>query len=993
MASDVVLAAAAAVVTAVALLATMFWVNRGVQKQSVAEHYKGATTARCSKSSKLLFDAVASGDLHTCREELQLRPELKEAVNGAGETPLAVASRQGDLATCKLLISLRADVESVDASNSTPLGLAARSGHREICQLLLDHGADIEAADCGELSRQSAANAERVPLYPFLLLGAFTFSVLCSGITAYLHLSVDECEPCQERRLAVLHRRSSCLTVATLAYWCNRFAFYLYCGSMPLMGAVYNPSPAPDSNMELLETLKHFVVGYHMLIILGIAFVLDLWCSIRGLVRSVPEVSGGDDMAVAQESGYMEDVSRTMDSMGNRALLLVGFIQHASARFVSLNQPAVVYLTFVSTTQIRRQGLTMSRKTKYFTSILLRVCDVIFKFGVFCVLLGAGLTGWGCSCPCSGSALYGTAVGPCAASPLPPNGTCYARVAYVPLSCCLLGLLLVGYFQCWSRAAASQESDDASMLRDPADLPSALDSLGTVATLAAGFVMYNITTFDTDVIRGPLFHTEGNLFGLNPWGYAFLWANWLAFGLGVAVTMCVQIINGNFAWITDEDRRRRYLTAVESRLRPVEILTLSSLVCFVLAFGLLGMAKMSPDRPEGFVASLALLSVLAVQAQKMSKYRQQAERGERGIILDQSLSVAVLQKQLNAITSPSMMFGGFAYNGISFLFRSGAELAPTYVVGMAACFSCALYLTFTSASVGFSLARLQSQEARESFAARLGEVLGQAHRSYTLYLLMFMAAFTVMGYIKLWDYGTALDEQAPLSWQYGWLQLLGGLVGLVSLWSSRRAIRHESATVRKDIAAESQKEEHNCTDTDRVSVKKLLASARSGSTSTAFQVGNVFYEVLFSGTNLWSPVANYAYFGLSVSTLVLGSIALMIASEILFRIEELPSKLQGRLVEKLTRHFRLIRVLYMASLLSWLCSMLFSSVVKYPKLWWASFSWSAGGLVVLLLAWVWIYCMVRKTICGSDTNNFDSIISSASGESEDSGNLEHSESC
>ena len=32
---------------------------------------------------------------------------------------------------------------------------------------------------------------------------------------------------------------------------------------------------------------------------------------------------------------------------------------------------------------------------------------------------------------------------------------------------------------------------------------------------------------------------------------------------GVAVTMCVQIINGNFAWITDEDRRRRYLTAVE----------------------------------------------------------------------------------------------------------------------------------------------------------------------------------------------------------------------------------------------------------------------------------------------------------------------------------------------------------------------------------------------------------------------------------------------
>ncbi|CAE7938398.1 unnamed protein product [Symbiodinium necroappetens] len=131
------------------------------------------------------------------------------------------------------------------------------------------------------------------------------------------------------------------------------------------------------------------------------------------------------------------------------------------------------------------------------------------------------------------------------------------------------------------------------------------------------------------------------------------------------------------------------------------------------------------------------------------------------------------------------------------------------------------------------------------------------------------------------------------------------------------------------------------------SLSRAVPCLRSGSTSTAFQVGNVFYEVLFSGTNLWAPVANYAYFGLSVSTLVLGSIALMIASEILFRIEELPSKQQGRLVEKLTRHFRLIRVLYMASLLSWLCSMLFSSVVKYPKLWWASLSWSAGGLASL----------------------------------------------
>mmetsp|Transcript_45537 Transcript_45537/g.106465 ORF Transcript_45537/g.106465 Transcript_45537/m.106465 type:complete len:902 (-) Transcript_45537:45-2750(-) len=889
------------------------------------------------------------------------------------------------------------------------------------------HIADAAASQSGfiagfayyELSRQGATNAERVPLYPILLLGAFTLSVLCSGITAYLHLSVDECEPCQEKRLAAMHSRKVCFTASSLAYWCNRGAFYMYCGSMPLMGEVYNPTPHA-SRIRDFETFKHFVVGYHMLIILGIALALDVWFATRDACKTAPSDEEVEQTVVSQDSSeYMEDVSRSMDAMGSRALLLVGFIQHASARFVALEKPAdgklyqlylnilfpsmvssgcgflqgVVYLTFMSTTQIRKQGASMSKSRRRFMTNLLRVCDIAFKFGVFCVLFGAALTGWGCSCPCSESPLFGTAVGPCAASPLPPGGICYARVAYVPLTCCITGLLVVIYFQCWSRGASSRSPGETCPLRDPADLPTALDSLGTVATLAAGFVMYNITTFDTDVIRGPLFHEGEELFGITGWGYAFLWANWVAFSLGVAATMCVQVINGNLVWIAEEECRRQYLLEVESRLRPVESITLLSLIFFVLAFGLLGLAKMRPSRSEGFVASLALLAVLATQAQKIWKYRWEAETGHKGIALDSPLTISCLQKQLNAITAPSMMFGGFAYNGISFLFRADADLAPTYVVGMAACFSCALYLTFTSTSVGFSVARLGTLEARESFAARLGDTVTQAHRSFTLYLLMFMAAFTVMGYIKLWDYGTALTEQAPLSWQYGWLQLLGGLVGIASLWSSRRSIRVQAAAVRAEgVDAALKDEQTNCMEPDGISVKKLLASARSGSSSTAFQVGNVFYEVLFSGTNLSNPLANYAYFGLSVTTLVLGSIALMIASEILFRIEELPGKLQSSLVQKLTRHFRSIRLLYIASLLSWLCSMLFSSEVKYPKLWWASFSWSVGGLVILLASWGWTSLMVRRSICKEGPDGLDSVVTTASSTESESGSCEVSES-
>ena len=108
------------------------------------------------------------------------------------------------------------------------------------------------------------------------------------------------------------------------------------------------------------------------------------------------------------------------------------------------------------------------------------------------------------------------------------------------------------------------------------------------------------------------------------------------------------------------------------------------LVFFVLAFGLLGMAKMMPQRPESFIASLMLLVVLMRQAQKIWNLQGRANTTAACSSPGSSSEAArlpILQGKLDAITSPSMMFGGFAYNGVSFLFRSGAALAPSYVVG------------------------------------------------------------------------------------------------------------------------------------------------------------------------------------------------------------------------------------------------------------------------------------------------------------------------
>ena len=194
----------------------------------------------------------------------------------------------------------------------------------------------------------------------------------------------------------------------------------------------------------------------------------------------------------------------------------------------------------MSTTQLRTGA--KSRATTRCLFVLFRISDILFKLGVFLVLAGASLTGYGCSCPC-GSTIYNS-IGPCAATPV-PNGACYARVAYVPMAscswffqtcvepsiyiihfilfmylrlgnhlkmfckfasfswasantvqvCCCTSILLIIFFQCWSRCARDGDAEPSG------DLPMALDSLGTIGTLAAGFVMYNITTFNTETCR------------------------------------------------------------------------------------------------------------------------------------------------------------------------------------------------------------------------------------------------------------------------------------------------------------------------------------------------------------------------------------------------------------------------------------------------------------------------------------------------------------
>src|SRR5258708_22890506 len=64
-----------------------------------------------------------------------------------GETPLHVASNQGDVELVQVLLEHGADIEAQDDYGSTPIHLASFFGEVELVQVLLEHGAEIEARD------------------------------------------------------------------------------------------------------------------------------------------------------------------------------------------------------------------------------------------------------------------------------------------------------------------------------------------------------------------------------------------------------------------------------------------------------------------------------------------------------------------------------------------------------------------------------------------------------------------------------------------------------------------------------------------------------------------------------------------------------------------------------------------------------------------------------------------------------------------------------
>jgi len=99
----------------------------------------------CSKGKPPadIFAAALNGDLNRVQTLVAENPDLVNAQNQSGLTPLHLAAIKGQVAIAEFLLQKGADPNLAEANGDTPLHFAASYGYVEIVRSLLEHGAKV----------------------------------------------------------------------------------------------------------------------------------------------------------------------------------------------------------------------------------------------------------------------------------------------------------------------------------------------------------------------------------------------------------------------------------------------------------------------------------------------------------------------------------------------------------------------------------------------------------------------------------------------------------------------------------------------------------------------------------------------------------------------------------------------------------------------------------------------------------------------------------
>ena len=97
--------------------------------------------------SQEIFDALRKGDIRSVKALIEKSPQILEARDGSGMTPLHYAATGGSADLINYFVDKGAKLEIQNAQHKTPLHLAAMNDRKDAAAVLLKRGATLETRD------------------------------------------------------------------------------------------------------------------------------------------------------------------------------------------------------------------------------------------------------------------------------------------------------------------------------------------------------------------------------------------------------------------------------------------------------------------------------------------------------------------------------------------------------------------------------------------------------------------------------------------------------------------------------------------------------------------------------------------------------------------------------------------------------------------------------------------------------------------------------
>ena len=110
--------------------------------------------ARPATRKDVIVDLTASeaDEVKRIQSMIKDSPDLINAKDATGNTPLMDAAQRGQLIVARFLLENGADVEAKDSAGDTALHKAARAGHKAMVELLLDNHASVQSLNYARMT-------------------------------------------------------------------------------------------------------------------------------------------------------------------------------------------------------------------------------------------------------------------------------------------------------------------------------------------------------------------------------------------------------------------------------------------------------------------------------------------------------------------------------------------------------------------------------------------------------------------------------------------------------------------------------------------------------------------------------------------------------------------------------------------------------------------------------------------------------------------------